>query len=116
APVLITGPNGSGKEKLAEIVQANSRRRDRPFVRVNVGALPETLLEAELFGAEPGAYTGATRLRVGRFEAAAGGTLFLDEIGNLPLPGQAKLLRVLQTGEFERLGSSVTRRVDVRIL
>ncbi|HEY4184779.1 MAG TPA: sigma-54 dependent transcriptional regulator [Polyangia bacterium] len=115
-PVLITGPNGSGKEKLAEIVQANSRRRDRPFVRVNVGALPENLFEAELFGAEAGAFTGATKLRVGRFEAADGGTLFLDELGTLPLVAQAKLLRVLQTGEFERLGSSTTRQANVRLI
>ena len=115
-PVLITGANGAGKEKLAEIIQANSRRKDRPFVKVNVGALPDQLLEAELFGAEAGAFTGSTKLRVGRFEAAAGGTLFLDEIGNLSAPGQAKLLRVVQTGEFERLGSSVTRKVDVRIV
>jgi DNA-binding NtrC family response regulator len=115
-PVLITGPNGAGKEKVAEIVQANSPRRDRPFVKVNVGALPEGLLESELFGAEPGAYTGATRRRLGRFEAADGGTLFLDEIGNLSPAGQVKVLRVLQSGEFERLGSSETRRVDVRVL
>ena len=115
-PVLITGPNGSGKEKLAEIIQANSRRRDKPFVRVNVGALPENLFEAELFGAEAGAFTGATRLRVGRFESADGGTLFLDELGTLPLVAQAKLLRVLQTGEFERLGSSVTRKANVRLV
>jgi DNA-binding NtrC family response regulator len=117
-PVLITGPNGSGKEKLAEIVQANSRRKgnDKPFVRVNVGALPENLFEAELFGAEAGAFTGAHKLRVGRFEAADGGTLFLDELGTLPLAAQAKLLRVLQTGEFERLGSSVTRKANVRLI
>ena len=116
APVLIGGPNGSGKEKLAEIVQANSRRAGQPFVKVNLGGLPADLLEAELFGAEPGAFTGATKLRVGRFEAADGGTLFLDELGNLPLAGQAKLLRVLQTGEYERLGSSSTRRVDARLI
>ncbi len=116
APVLITGPSGVGKEKLAEIIQANSRRRDGPFVRVNVGALPEELMEAELFGAEPGAYTGAKTLRVGRFESADGGTLFLDEIDALSLAGQVKFLRVLQSGEFERLGSSRTRRSDVRIL
>jgi DNA-binding NtrC family response regulator len=116
APVLITGPNGSGKEKIAEIIVANSRRRDKPFVRVNVGALPENLFEAELFGAEAGAYTGAAKLRVGRFEAADGGTLFLDELGTLPLPAQAKLLRVLQTGEYERLGSSHTRKSNVRVL
>ena len=114
--MLITGPNGSGKEKLAEIVQANSRRKDKPFVKVNAGALPDELLEAELFGAEAGAFTGATKSRIGRFEAAHGGTLFLDEIGNLSLAGQAKLLRVLQTGEFERLGSSAPRKADVRII
>jgi DNA-binding NtrC family response regulator len=115
-PVLITGPSGAGKEKLAEIVQANSRRKDKPFVRVNAGALPDELLESELFGAEAGAYTGAARRRIGRFEAADGGTLFLDEIGNLSPSGQAKLLRVLQSGQFERLGSSETRRVDVRLI
>jgi DNA-binding NtrC family response regulator len=116
APVLITGPNGSGKEKLAEIVQANSRRKDKPFIKVNVGALPDNLFEAELFGAEAGAFTGAQKLRVGRFEAAHGGTLFLDEMGTLSAPAQAKLLRVLQTGEYERLGSSTTRKADVRII
>jgi len=116
APVLVTGPAGSGKEMLADIVQKNSRRKDKPFVKVNAGGLPDELLEAELFGAEPGAFTGAQKLRIGRFEAAHGGTLFLDEIGNLSLGGQARLLRVLQTGEFERLGSSSTRKVDVRIV
>ena len=115
-PVLITGPSGAGKEKIAEIVQANSRRKDKPFVKVNAGALPDELLESELFGAEAGAYTGAAKKRVGRFEAADGGTLFLDEIGNLSYPGQMKLLRVLQSGQFERLGSSETRRVDVRLI
>jgi DNA-binding NtrC family response regulator len=115
-PVLITGPSGAGKEKLAEIVQANSQRRAAPFVRVNAGALPDELLESELFGAEAGAYTGAARRRIGRFEAADGGTLFLDEIGNLSPSGQAKLLRVVQSGQFERLGSSETRRVDVRLV
>jgi len=115
-PVLITGPNGAGKEKVAEIIQANSRRRKAPFVKVNAGALPDQLLESELFGAEAGAFTGANRLRVGRFESANGGTLFLDEIGNLSSAGQMKLLRVLQNGEFERLGSSETRRADVRLL
>lgn len=116
AAVLITGPNGSGKEKVAQIIQANSRRKDRPLVTVNAGGLPDELLEAELFGAEAGAYTGAKVRRQGRFEAAHGGTLFLDELGNLSQKGQMKLLRVLQTGEFERLGSNVTQRVDVRIL
>jgi DNA-binding NtrC family response regulator len=114
-PVLITGPSGVGKEKVAEIIQASSTRRDGPFVRVNAGALPEELVESELFGAEPGAYTGATR-RVGHFEMAHGGTLFLDEIGNLGARGQAKLLRALQSGEFQRLGSSETRKADVRLL
>jgi DNA-binding NtrC family response regulator len=115
-PVLITGPNGAGKEKIAEIIHANSPRRRRPLVKVNAGALPDQLLESELFGAEAGAFTGATRLRIGRFESANGGTLFLDEIGNLSAAGQMKLLRVLQNGEFERLGSSETRRADVRVL
>jgi DNA-binding NtrC family response regulator len=115
-PVLVTGPNGVGKEKVAEIVQANSAVRNGPFVKVNVGALPAELFESELFGTEAGAYTGATQARAGRFDAADGGTLFLDEIGNLPPNGQAKLLRVLQTGEFERLGSTRTRRVHVRVI
>ena len=114
--VLITGPNGAGKEKIADIIHANSRRRQKPLVKVNAGAIPDELIESELFGSEPGAYTGSNRLRIGRFEAAHGGTLFLDEIGNLSPAGQMKLLRVLQSGEFERLGSSETRRVDVRVL
>jgi len=116
-PVLITGPNGAGKERIAEIIQANSAVRDGPFVTVNCGALPSELIEAELFGADPGAYTGAAnKAREGRFELADGGTLFLDEIGNLPLAGQAKLLRVLESGQFERLGSSRTRKVKVRVV
>lgn len=114
--VLITGPNGSGKEKIAEIIQANSPLKNQPFVKVNAGALPSDLIEAELFGAESGAYTGANKQRIGRFEAADKGTLFLDEIGNLPLPGQTKLLRVLQSGEFERLGSVETKKVSVRVI
>lgn len=116
AAVLITGPNGAGKEMLAQIIQANSKRRHGPFVKVNAGGLPHELLESELFGAEAGAFTGATRLRVGRFEEAHGGTLFLDEIGNLPLPGQMKLLRVLQSGELSRLGSNRIIKVDVRVI
>ena len=116
-PVLITGPNGAGKERIAEIVQANSSVKDGPFITINCGALPSELIEAELFGAEPGAYTGApNRAREGRFEIADGGTLFLDEIGNLPLAGQAKLLRVLESGQFERLGSSKTRTTKVRVI
>ncbi len=114
-PVLITGPNGAGKEVLADIVHANSARKTQAYVKVNAGALPDQLIEAELFGTEAGAFTGA-KARAGRFEAADGGTLFLDEIGNLPLAGQAKLLRVLQTGEYERLGSNTTRRANVRIV
>jgi DNA-binding NtrC family response regulator len=115
-PVLITGPNGSGKERIAAIVHANSSVRSGPFVAVNCGALPAELIEAELFGAEAGAYTGANRARVGRFESADGGTLFLDEIGNLPLSGQVKLLRVLESGQFEPLGSSRTRTTRVRVI
>lgn len=114
--VLITGANGSGKEKIAEVIQAHSQLLNKPFVKVNCGALPTDLIEAELFGAEAGAYTGATKARIGRFEAADGGTLFLDEIGNLPYSGQTKLLRVLQTGEFERLGSVKTLRTNVRVI
>lgn len=116
-PVLITGPNGAGKEKIAEILQANSPLADAPFIRVNVGALPAELMSAELFGADPGAYTGASsKTREGRFEAANGGTLFLDELDTLSLEGQIKLLRVLQTGQFERLGSTKTRQVKVRVI
>ncbi|MGH8192098.1 MAG: sigma-54-dependent transcriptional regulator [Rhodanobacteraceae bacterium] len=115
-PVLITGPNGAGKERIAEIVHANSTVRRKPLVMVNCGALPGELIEAELFGAEAGAFTSANRAREGRFEAADGGTLFLDEIGNLPATGQMKLLRVLESGEFERLGSTRTRKVKVRVI
>lgn len=115
-PVLITGPNGAGKEKIAQIIQANSPVSKGPFITVNCGALPAELIEAELFGAEAGAYTGANKAREGKFEAANGGTLFLDEIGNLPLGGQMKLLRVLETGRFERLGSNRERQVTVRLV
>lgn len=114
--VLITGPNGSGKEKIAQLIQACSALKNKPFISINAGALPPDLMEAELFGAEPGAYTGAQKVRIGRFEAADGGTLFLDEIGNLSPAGQMKLLRVLQTGEFERLGSVRTQKVNVRVI
>jgi DNA-binding NtrC family response regulator len=114
-PVLITGPNGAGKEVVADIVHANSAVKAGPYVKVNVGALPETLMESELFGTEAGAFTGA-KARTGRFEAADGGTIFLDELGNLSAQGQAKLLRVLQTGEYERLGSNTTRRTRARVI
>jgi DNA-binding NtrC family response regulator len=115
-PVLITGPNGSGKERIASIIQANSAVKSGPFVTLNCGALPSELVEAELFGAEPGAYTGATRAREGKFDAADGGTLFLDEIGNLAPAAQVKLLRVLETGRFQRLGSNKETQVKVRLI
>ncbi|AAZ26462.1 sigma-54-dependent transcriptional regulator [Colwellia psychrerythraea] len=114
--VLITGANGAGKEKLADYIHQQSPRYNSAFIKVNMGALPHDLMEAELFGAEKGAFTGANQARIGRFEAADGGTLFLDEIANLTLAGQMKLLRVLQTGEFERLGANATLKVDVRVL
>jgi DNA-binding NtrC family response regulator len=115
-PVLITGPNGAGKERIAGIIQANSAVAAGPFVTLNCGALPSELIEAELFGAEAGAYTGATRAREGKFEAADGGTLFLDEIGNLTPSAQMKLLRVLENGRFQRLGSNVEQQVKVRVI
>ncbi len=116
ATVLITGETGTGKELLAKAIHTMSRRRDRRMVTVNCAALPSNLVEAELFGREKGAYTGALTREQGRFEIADGSTLFLDEIGELPLELQAKLLRVLQDGEYERLGSPVTQKVDVRIV
>lgn len=116
APVLITGESGTGKELVAEAIHRNSRRRDRPFVKVNLGGLPQSLFESEMFGHRKGAFTDAVTDRVGRFEAADGGTIFLDEIGELDLTCQVKLLRVLQEQSFEPLGSSVTRRVDVRVI
>lgn len=115
-PVLISGPNGSGKERIAEIIQANSSVREGPYVTLNCGALPSELVEAELFGADAGAYTSANKSREGKFEAADGGTLLLDEIGNLPPAGQMKLLRVLETGRFQRLGSNRERQVKVRVI
>jgi transcriptional regulator with GAF, ATPase, and Fis domain len=114
--VLVLGETGTGKELLARAVHKISPRRDRPLVKVNCAALPLGLVESELFGHEKGAFTGALARRIGRFELADGGTIFLDEIGDLPLELQVKLLRVLQEGEFERLGSPRTIRVDVRVI
>lgn len=114
--VLITGESGTGKEVVARNLHANSRRAGKPFVPINCGAIPPDLLESELFGHEKGAFTGAISTRVGRFELAQGGTLFLDEIGDMPLPMQVKLLRVLQEQCFERVGGSKTMHTDVRIL
>ncbi len=116
ASVVILGETGTGKELFARAVHNRSARRERPFVSVNCAALPSTLIETELFGHVRGAFTGAVAARLGRFEVADGGTLFLDEIGDLPADVQAKLLRVLQEGEFERVGSSQSRKVDVRIV
>ena len=116
ATVLITGESGTGKELVANAIHEGSPRRDKPFVKVNCAALHENLLESELFGHERGAFTGATAQRKGRFEVAHGGTLFLDEIGDMSPATQAKVLRVLQEGEFERLGGTRTLRVDVRVL
>jgi DNA-binding NtrC family response regulator len=116
APVLVTGESGTGKELVARRLHALSDRSARPFVAVNCAAFPETLLEAELFGHERGAFTGAVKKREGRFRVANGGTLLLDEVAEIPLPAQAKLLRVLQEGVFEPLGSDAAVRVDVRIV
>ena len=116
ATILILGESGTGKELIANAIHQNSLRKDKPFVKVNCAALAENLLESELFGHEKGAFTGAVARRLGRFEQADGGTLFLDEIGDMSLATQAKILRVLQEGEFERLGGEKTLKVDVRVI
>jgi DNA-binding NtrC family response regulator len=114
--VLVTGENGTGKELVARALHDGSRRRDRPFVKLNCAAVPAELIESELFGHEKGAFTGAVAARKGRFELADGGTLFLDEVGDMPAAMQAKVLRVLQEGELERVGGAQTLKVDVRVV
>jgi Nif-specific regulatory protein len=116
ATVLLLGESGTGKTLIGRIIHDLSERKDFPFIKVNCASIPENLLESELFGYEKGAFTGADQTKPGRFEEANKGTLFLDEIGELPLGLQAKLLRVLQDKEFERLGSNKTRQADVRII
>ena len=115
-PVLVTGETGVGKELVAQLVHRNSTRSGEPFIEVNCGALPENLAESEFFGHSSGAFTGAVKARAGKFEVADGGTIFLDEIGELPLSLQASLLRVLQSGEVQRVGSDTPHRVDVRLV
>jgi len=114
--VLVTGESGTGKEIVAKAIHFNGPRRDRPFIAVHCGAIPENLLESELFGYVRGAFTGATRDKIGKFEAASGGTIFLDEIGTMPIQLQTKLLRVLQEQEVERVGSTRPIKIDVRII
>lgn len=116
ASVLISGESGTGKELIARAIHYNSRRAKGPFIKVNCAALPESLLESELFGHEKGAFTGAQTLRQGLFERANEDTLLLDEIGEMPLVLQAKLLRILQEPEFERIGGHQTIKVDIRII
>jgi len=114
--VLIQGETGTGKDLVARAIHRRSRRKDRPFIKVNCAAIPESLLETELFGHEKGAFTGAIRRKEGKFEIAQGGTIFLDDIDDLPLSLQGKFLRVLEEKEFERIGGNETIRVDVRII
>ncbi len=116
ATVLIRGESGVGKELVADAVHQNSNRKDKPFIKVNCASLPDTLIESELFGHEKGSFTGAAQRRIGRFEAANGGTIFLDELGDIPASTQIKLLRVLQEREIERLGSTQTIKIDVRVI
>jgi PAS domain S-box-containing protein len=116
ASVLIQGETGTGKELIARAIHNESKRKNKPFVKVNCASIPENLIESELFGHEKGAFTGAIEKRIGRFELANGGTIFLDEIGELPLNVQPKILHILQQGEFERIGSSKTIRTDVRVI
>lgn len=116
APVFIHGESGTGKEMIANAVQATSNRKDKPFVKINCSVFPENLLASELFGHVKGAFTDAVKDRIGRFELADGGTIFLDEVAEMPLQMQLQLLRVLQEGTFERVGESITRKVDVRII
>src|SRR2546426_4728467 len=116
ASVMITGESGTGKEVLARYVHTRSNRAKRPFISINCAAIPEHLLESELFGHEKGAFTGADRRRIGKFEQVSGGTLFLDEIGDMPLALQAKILRLVQEQSFERVGGNETVRTDVRML
>jgi transcriptional regulator with GAF, ATPase, and Fis domain len=115
-PVLVDGESGTGKELMAKVIHANGARADKPYISVNCGAIPESLLESELFGHKKGAFTGAANDRKGKFESAHRGTIFLDEIGELPLQGQVKLLRVLQSHEIQRVGSDETMVVDARIV
>lgn len=115
-PVLIDGESGTGKELMAKVVHTNGSRADQPFISVNCGAIPENLIESELFGHKKGAFTGAVSDRKGKFESADGGTIFLDEVGELPLQGQVKLLRVLQSAEIQRVGSDQIINVDARIV
>jgi two-component system nitrogen regulation response regulator GlnG len=115
-PVLITGESGTGKELVARAIYRHGARGEAPFLAINCAAIPDALLESELFGHERGAFTGADRLRIGKFEQVSGGTLFLDEIGDMPLALQAKILRVLQEQAFERVGGNETVRTDVRLI
>ena len=116
APILLTGESGTGKELFAQLIHDASPRQRQPLVQVNCAALSTTLFESELFGHEKGSFTDAVSQRIGRFESAAGGSLFLDEISEIPVPSQAKLLRVLESGEFERVGNSDSIQHNVRII